>query len=398
MNYGLITVHNSLIMDSMFNRKIPIPEKSFFLFGPRSTGKSTWLNAHFAEARTYNLLKTGDFLRFSADPGSLYSETHMLKPGQWVVIDEIQRVPALLHEVHRLMEDRGILFAMSGSSARKLRKGGTNLLAGRAVVKHMFPLVSPEMNFNFEPANAIRFGTLPLSVQNEDPVDFLKAYTDTYLREEIQAEALTRNVGAFSRFLEVAARQNAQLTNLSGIARDTAINRHTVATYFEILCDTLLAFWLPVWRLKPRNRQVQQPKFYFFDSGVARALSGRLPYPPSPEEEGVLLETFLLNEIRAYLEYSKTYYPIHYWRSYTGIEVDIFCETKQGFTAIEIKSSKRWDKAFNKGLNAVRREIGDQKITCYGVYQGDKPALLDDINILPIMDFLTRLWQGEIFP
>ncbi|MFW6152106.1 MAG: ATP-binding protein [Verrucomicrobiota bacterium] len=382
----------------MYNRRIAIPENSFFLFGPRSTGKSTWLNAHFAATMTYDLLKTGDFLRFNADPGTLYAETRMLKPGQWVVIDEIQRVPALLNEVHRLMEDHRILFAMSGSSARKLRKGGTNLLAGRAVVKHIFPLVSAEMNFDFDPSLAIRFGTLPLSIQSNDPVDFLKAYVDTYLREEIQAEALTRNLGAFSRFLEVAARQNGQVTNLSGIARDTAVNRHTVATYFEILCDTLIGFWLPVWRLKPRNRQVQQPKFYLFDSGVARALSGRLPYPPSPEEEGVLLETFLLNEIRAYLEYSKTYYPVHYWRSYTGMEVDVFCETKNGFTAIEIKSSKRWDKTFNKGLNAVRRELADRRVHCFGVYRGDKPMLFDDVTILPVLDFLKRLWQGEILP
>ncbi|MFO7870482.1 MAG: AAA family ATPase [Kiritimatiellia bacterium] len=381
----------------MFARKIPVPGQSFFLFGPRSTGKSTWLKAHFTNARTYNLLKTGEFLRLNADPEALYSETHMLKPGQWVVIDEIQRSPALLYEVHRLMEEHNLLFAMSGSSARKLRKGGSNLLAGRAVVKHLFPLVSPEMNFEFDPAVALQFGMLPLSIQSRDPVEFLKAYAEVYLREEIQAEALTRNVAGFGRFLEIAARQNGQITNFTGIARDAAINRHTVSTYFEILCDTLIAFWLPVWQLKSRTRQVQQPKFYLFDTGVARALSGRLSYPPSPEEEGVLLETFLLNEIRAYIEYSKKYYQIHYWRSYTGLEVDVFCETKDGFTAIEIKSSKRWDKRFNRGLNAMRREMPDSNVKCYGVYPGDKQALLDNISIFPIIDFLKRLWQGEIF-
>jgi len=204
---------------------------------------------------------------------ALYREVESEAPERWIIIDEVQKVPALLDEVHRLIENKGRRFVLSGSSARKLRRGGTNLLAGRAIVTHMFPFVSAELGDDFKVSEAINNGTLPMTVLGKDPVSFLTTYAETYLKEEIQAEALTRNIGNFSRFLEVAARQNGQVTNVAGIARDAAVSRQTVQNYFNVLVDTLIGFWIEPWKLKRRTKQVQHSKFYLFDSGVSRALS-----------------------------------------------------------------------------------------------------------------------------
>ena len=294
----------------MYTRFLPTPTRSVFLFGPRGTGKSTWIRDRFPDTVTYDLLDTGEALRLSKDPHALYRELAALPRGSWVVIDEVQKVPELLDEVHRLIESHRLRFVLSGSSARKLRRGGVNLLAGRAITTSMYPLVSAELAFEFDPERALRFGMLPMAVTTDVPQDYLRTYAETYLVQEIQAEALTRNLGAFARFLEIAARQNGQVTNATSIARDTGINRRTVQLHFEILTDTLIGFWLPPWKLKSATKQVRQSKFYFFDSGVARALSGRLPYPPTPEEMGPLAETFVLNELRAWLGYSGADYRL----------------------------------------------------------------------------------------
>ena len=380
----------------MYTRLLPTPARSIFLFGPRGTGKSTWIRSRFPDAVSYDLLDTGEALRLSKEPQALYRELAALPPHSWAVIDEVQKVPQLLDEVHRLMESRRLRFVLSGSSARKLRRGGVNLLAGRAVTKSMMPLVSAEMAFDLDMARILPFGALPMAVTEADPKDYLRTYAETYLMQEVQAEALTRNLGAFARFLEVAARQNAQMTNASSIARDVGVNRRTVQSHFEILTDTLLGYWLPPWRLKSANKQVRQSKFYFFDSGVARALTGRLPYPPTDQELGPLAETFILNELRAYLAYSALDYKLHFWRSYDGAEVDVLCETAAGFVAIEVKASSRWEKRFNRGLHRVREDLGKGRTLCYGVYLGERQALWDDIRVLPMVTFLKRLWGGEI--
>ncbi len=380
----------------MYSRLLATPTQSILLFGPRGTGKSTWIRDRFPDTHTYDLLDTGEALRLSKDPRSLYRELATMSSGSWVVIDEVQKVPALLDEVHRLMETRGLRFVLSGSSARKLRRGGANLLAGRAVTVSMFPLVSAELSFEIDPVRALRFGMLPMAVTADAPEDYLRTYADTYLVQEIQLEALTRNLGAFARFLEIAARQNGQVTNAASIARDAGINRRTVQSHFEILNDTLIGFWLPAWKLKSATKQVRQSKFYFFDAGVARALSGRLAYPPSSEEMGPLAETFVLNEVRAWLGYSRTDYRLYFWRSYDGVEVDVLCETVEGFVAIEIKASSRWERRFSRGLHRVADDLGADRTTCYGVYLGERAALWDDVHVLPLVDFLKRLWAGEI--
>ncbi len=373
-----------------------MPKESILLLGPRGTGKSTWINHHFKDAVIYDLLNTSEAIRLAREPSALYRELESGPADQWVVIDEVQKVPALLDEVHRLIENHGRRFVLSGSSARKLRRGGSNLLAGRAIVTQLFPFVSAEVGEDLSVTGMIANGTLPMAVLGDDPVSYLTTYAETYLQEEVRAEALTRNIGSFSRFLEVAARQNGQVTNMAGIARDAAVSRQTVQNYFSILVDTLIGYWVEPWKLKRRTKQIQHPKFYLFDPGVARALSGRIAYPPAQEEQGHLLETLLLNEIRAYLSYAKRPYKIHFWRNYDGIEVDFLCETTEGIVSAEFKASDRWDKRYSRGLQRMQTELGTRLAKCYGVYLGDRSALWDDVHILPVRDFLRQLWDGNI--
>jgi predicted AAA+ superfamily ATPase len=380
----------------MFTRRCPTPDRSCFLFGPRGSGKSTWIGTAIKAAVSYDLLDAAESIRLAADPALLARETARVPAGGWVVIDEIQKVPALLDEVHRLIELRRLRFVLSGSSARKLRRGGTNLLAGRADMRRLYPLVSAELGASADINRMIEYGSLPLAVTGGDPKAFLKSYALTYLQEEIRAEALTRNLGGFARFLEVAARQNAQVTNAAGIARDAGVSRQSVQNWFEILVDTLLGSWLPAWKLKRATKQVGHPKFYLFDSGVARALSGRLPYPASPEERGPLFETLIHNELCAYLEYSGLGYPLFFWRTPDGVEVDFLCETTSGYTAIEVKAATGWRPAASRGPARLAAELGPKKVRSYGVYLGAREAAYEPCRVLPVADFLRRLWAGEI--
>lgn len=381
----------------MFTREQRKIETSAFLLGPRGTGKSTWIRENYRDnCVVYDLLNTTELIRLSRNPSLLYQETAHLAAGTWVIVDEIQKVPALLNEVHRIIEEKKIRFILSGSSARKLRESGVNLLAGRALTYNMFPLVSKEVSFELDLHKQITFGMLPGSFLSVNPGKYLQAYTETYLKEEIREEALARNFGGFARFLEIAARQNGRLTNAAGIARDAGVARQTVQGYFDILVDTLIGFWLEPWKLKRTTKQVTHPKFYFFDSGVVRSLSGRLPYPAAPEELGPLFECFIINEIRAYLHYTGLDYPLYFWRSQGGVEVDILFETAKGFVAIELKNGSRWEKKFNRGMHRLSEELGKDKVCCYGVFMGERQLMLDDVIILPTLDFLKRLWGGEI--
>ncbi len=381
----------------MFTRELNKIETSAFLLGPRGTGKSTWIQENYKDNTVvYDLLNTTELIRLSRDPSLLYHETAHLPPGSWVIVDEIQKVPALLNEVHRIIEEKKIRFILSGSSARKLRESGVNLLAGRAINYNLFPLVSKEVGFKLDLNRQITFGMLPCSFIAANPKKYLQAYTETYLKEEIREEALTRNFGNFARFLEIAARQNGQLTNTTAIARDAGVARQTVQGYFDILIDTLIGYWLEPWKLKRTTKQVGHSKFYFFDSGVVRALSGRLPYPATPEESGPLFECFMINEIRAYLHYTELDYPLYFWRSQSGVEVDIFLESSKGFVAIELKNGVRWEKKFNRGMHRLSAEFGKNKVTCFGVFMGGRQLIIDDVTIYPALDFLKHLWSGEI--
>ncbi|MBI4209634.1 MAG: ATP-binding protein [Deltaproteobacteria bacterium] len=373
-----------------------MPETSILLLGPRGTGKSTWIHQNFRDVPTYDLLNTEESLRLSKEPGLLYRELHPLKPNSWVVLDEVQKVPDLLNEVHRLIEKHRIRFVLCGSSARKLKRGGTNLLAGRARMAQFFPLVSAEIEFKMEPFRILQYGMLPMAVTGSDPGSYLKTYAEVYLGEEIKGEALTQNIGHFGRFLEIAARQNGQVTNVSGISRDAQVARQTVQGYFNILIDTLVGSWLFPWKLKRATKQVVHPKFYFFDSGVVRALSERLPYPPTQEELGPLLETWILHELRAYMTYSKLGYPVYFWSNHNGVEVDFLFETQKGFVAIECKVGTRWESRYQRGLKMVCEEMGKTKVKGYGVFGGERKAVFEEMEVLPVLDFLRKLWSGEI--
>ena len=381
----------------MFTRELNKIETSAFLLGPRGTGKSTWIQENYKDSTVfYDLLNTTELIRLSRDPSLLYQETAHLPSGSWVIVDEIQKVPALLNEVHRIIEEKKIRFILSGSSARKLRESGVNLLAGRALTYNLFPLVTKEVGFELDLDKQIAFGMLPGSFSAANPKKYLQAYTETYLKEEIREEALTRNFGNFARFLEIAARQNGQLTNTTAIARDSGVARQTVQGYFDILIDTLIGYWLEPWKLKRTTKQVSHPKFYFFDSGVVRALSGRLPYPATPEELGPLFECFIINEIRAYLHYTELDYPLYFWRSQSGVEVDILLETSKGYVAIELKNGVRWEKKFNRGMHRLSEEFDKNKVTCFGVFMGDRQLMIDNVMVYPALNFLRRLWSGEI--
>lgn len=392
LTVGIITV----IMPTMYERLLSKPSGSILLFGPRGVGKSTWIQQHFGGAVLYDLLDSGEALRLERRPELLYNELQHLERGSWAVIDEVQKVPALMDEVHRLIEKKGIKFVLCGSSARKLKRMGANLLAGRAIVTQMFPLVFAELKEDFDPERALTHGSLPMSITGDDPDGYLASYAETYLNGEIRAEALTRNVGAFSRFLEVAARQNGQVTNVSNISREAAVGRTTVQNYFDILVDTLIGYWVPAWKLKQATKQVSHSKFFLFDAGVARTLTGRLPYPPTPEELGPLLETAVFSEVRSYLAYRKLRYKFCFWRNYDGAEVDLLCETKNGFVAIEIKAAQEWQRKFNRGLRLVREALSPAEVKTYGVYRGARQAMFDDTEVLPVMSFFDMLWQDKI--
>lgn len=379
----------------MYTRLLKIPKESIFLFGPRGTGKSTWIKQRFPLATCYDLLQTSEVLRLSKNPSLLYEELSGEAKRAWVVLDEVQKVPPLLDEVHRLIEEKKLRFILSGSSARKLKRGGANLLAGRARTVQMFSLVSAEMAFKIKIPDIFLTGTLPTAVTADDPLVYLRSYVETYLQEEIRAEALTRNIGNFARFLEIAARQNGQVTNVSNIAREAMVARITAQGYFDILVDTLIGYWLKPWKLKQSTKQIAHSKFYFFDPGVVRALSGRLSYPPSPEELGFLMETFLLNELRAYVSYNHLYYPLFYWSSYDGAEVDVLCETRKGFVALEVKSTTRWEKKYNHGFKKIQAALGEKNVRCVGIYLGARPSVVNGVEIFPLLYFLKMLWAGE---
>lgn len=379
----------------MYTRDLQPPEASFFLLGPRGTGKTTWIRAHFPQAASYDLLRAEEALRFARDPGAFGRECRALPAEAWIVVDEVQRVPALLDEAQQLMSERRQRFVLSGSSARKLRRGGANLLAGRAEVKHLFPFTSRELGYQRELEDTLEHGLLPLAVETPRPRAFLKAYVETYLQEEVQAEALVRRIGSFTRFLEVAARLNGQVVNVSGVARDAEVARPTVQDFFQILVDTLLASWLPAWRSKKTVKQVQHPKFFLFDCGVARHLAGYGHLQVHPEERGFLFETFLLHELRAYLHYRELDYPVSYWRTHDGAEVDFVIETPSGPVALEAKSGARWDRGFGSGLERFRREH-PQLRAAFGVYAGSRAQLADGLRVLPWKAFLKELWNGAI--
>lgn len=372
----------------MFSRLQTPPEASFFLFGPRGTGKSAWVRATFPDAPLFDLLHGGTYVELLAAPERLGAQIAASYRGV-VVIDEIQKVPALLDEVHRLIESRRLRFVLTGSSARKLRRGGVNLLAGRARTRRMFPLTARELGRAFDLPRSLRYGQLPAAYVERDPADFLRAYVETYLREEVLQEGLTRNLGAFARFLEVASLSQASVLNISALARDAALERKLCEGYVGILEDLLLATRLPAFTRRAKRRIVAHPKLFLFDPGVYRAVRPRGPLDGADDVEGPALETLVLSELRAHDEYARLEYSFHYWRTSTGHEVDFVLYGEHGLVAIEVKRSERVRGADVAGLRAFLADYPMAR--AYLLHGGSRRHVEDGIEHVPVATFLREL-------
>lgn len=384
-------------MLAMLSRALRLPDRSFFLFGPRGTGKTTWLRHCLPNALWFDLLRTHSVLALSRDPQSFRQQVEATPKGSWVVVDEIQRLPSLLNEVHALVAERpgAHRFALSGSSARKLKRLDVNLLAGRAVNRQFFPLTAAEIGKDFNLDRALRYGVLPqIQTDPSDAIDVLDAYVTNYVREEVMQEALVRNLESFARFLEVAALMNGQVLNVAGVSRDAAVARPTVQGYFATLVDTLIGVWLPAWRRRAKVKEVASPKFYLFDPGVARALAGRAREPVEGSERGFLLETLVLHELRAAIAYLALGGQLQYWRTPSGTEVDFVWTRGHRAVGIEVKASTAW--RYEHGA-ALKRLIAEGQLTRgYGVYTGTAELKDGPLRVWPVTTFFRRLAAGDV--
>jgi len=362
--------------------------KSFFLFGPRGTGKTWWVRHQLPTAIYIDLLDMAVYTRLLGSPNNL-TDFIPQNYNNWIIIDEIQRVPALLNEVHRLIEEKKYIFVLTGSSARSLRKKGVNLLAGRALVYHMHPLVAQEMNEQFNLINALRNGLLPAILSEPDPKAYLKSYVNTYIREEVLQEGLTRNLSAFTRFLEVASFSQGQIVNMSAIARETAVNQKNISSYFDILDDLLLGYRLPVFTKRAKRDTVQHPKFYFFDTGVYQILRPKGLIDTQAEIEGAALETLFLQSARAINDYYSLEYQFYYWRTLAGNEVDFIFYGPKGFYAFEIKRTQTVSRHDTKSLRAFAKDFPEAKL--FLIYGGKQKFYFDNIIALPLTEALLQL-------
>ena len=374
------------------------PKQSFFLFGPRGVGKSTWAREELPQARRFDFLDEALYQSLLAEPSFFADELRTLRKGSWVVVDEVQRIPALLNEVHRFIEERKLRFALLGSSARKLKTAGTNLLAGRAIRKQMFPFVPAELGGDFSLETALRFGTIPLVWTADDRRAVLEAYVQMYLKEEIRAEALVRNLPGFMRFLPIAALFHGQVVNVSGLARDSGTPRTTVGGYLDILEDTLLTFRLPAYEAKLRVRERKHPKLYWVDPGLVRAIKKQFGRVVA-EERGALLEGFILTLLRAYAEERDLYDDVYYWSptQASNIEVDFVLQRGRHFLAIEVKSQSRYTTSMLAGLRAVEDLPKlTRRILLYGGTRSLRTS--DGIDVWPLARFFEALEEGAIWP
>jgi len=381
----------------MFTRSFRLPEHSFFLFGPRGTGKTTWLRHVLPDALWFDLLRTQTFLALTRQPESFRQQVEAQRRNSWVVVDEVQRLPTLLNEVHALIAERGraYQFALSGSSARKLKRMDVNLLAGRVINRQFFPLTAAELNYDVDPDRILRFGLLPqIHAEPDFALDSLEAYAANYIREEIQQEAIVRHLDSFSRFVEVAALMNGQVANVAGLARDAVVARPTVQGYFTVLVDTLIGTWLPAWRKRAKVKEVASPKFYLFDPGVVRALGGRLREPLDAAERGFLLETWILHELHAAMASQDTGGQLHYWRTPSGSEVDFVWTRGAHAVGVEVKAATTWRREYGASLKALIVQGTLQ--AGYGAYLGTAELKDGPLRIFPLRRFLKELASGQV--
>lgn len=366
-------------------------EDSVFLWGARQVGKSTLVKSVYPNAKIYDLLKSDEYTRLLRRPQLLREELLSFGEETLVVIDEIQKIPQLLDEVHWLIVNRGIRFILCGSSARKLKRIGTNLLGGRAMSVKLYPLVSVEIP-DFDLVRGINHGMLPRHYLAANPKKRLEAYIGTYLKEEIQDEAVVRQLAAFNRFLDVAAQSNGEIINYKNIAQDCGVSAVTVKEYFAILQQTLIGYMLPAFTESKKRRAITAPKFYYFDVGVANHLLHRSNLQQGSVDFGHAFEHLMIQELIAYLSYSESDEHLSYWRTASGYEVDAIIG--DGRVAIEFKSSEEVQSKHTKGLKAFSEEYADARLIV--VSMDVNPRMLNGVEVVPAMDFLQLLWEGKI--
>jgi len=377
-------------------RIIKAPKKSFFLLGPRGTGKSTWLGSTFPDAHVIDLLAEDSYQRLLADPGLFADELRAVASGRWVIVDEVQRLPGLLNEVHRFIEEKRLQFVLCGSSVRKLKRAGVNLLAGRALHRAMHPFVPEELGANLDLDEIIKFGLMPIVWDSIEKSETLAAYAQLYLKEEVQAEALVRNLPGFARFLPVAALFHGQTINVANIAREAGVARTTVAGYLDILEETLLCFRLPAYEAKLRVRERKLPKWYWCDPGIVRVMK-RVSGVVAPEERGALFEGLVAQLIRAYRDYRVLFDEMYYWApsAKSDTEVDFLLIQGEEFIAIEAKSGNRFMESWCKGLRAVAKLKGvRRRIIVYP--RGPIMQTRDGIEVMPFQHFAELLADNSI--
>jgi predicted AAA+ superfamily ATPase len=380
-------------------RHFQAPASSFFLFGPRGTGKSTWLRERFPDAVWIDLLRPEEHREYAARPERLRERLAASPEAETVVIDEIQRVPELLDVVHELIESRRPppRFVLTGSSARKLRRGGVNLLAGRALLRRLHPFMASELGAErFDLGRALQLGMLPLVLAAEAPEEVLKAYVGLYLREEVQAEGIVRNLGAFSRFLEAVSFSHAAQLNLADVARDCQTSRSTVEGYLAVLEDLLLAFRLPVFTRRARRQVVARPKLYWFDAGVFRSIRPTGPLDRPQEIGGAALEGLVAQHLRAWIDYSGGDDQLAYWRTRAGTEVDFVVHGPAGFWAFEVKHTATLRPRDVESLRAFGEDYPEANLRL--LYRGSEPLEIAGVRCLPCERYLLQMVPGRPLP
>lgn len=375
----------------MYKRLLALPssERSFFLFGPRGTGKTVWVKSFYPNALYLDLLESALYMDLLAQPGQL---ERMIPPTfeDWIVIDEIQRIPQLLNEVHRLIENKKHRFILTGSSARSLRRHGANLLGGRARMEKMHPLTAVELASRFDISKALRFGMMPVIWSHDEGFSsYLEGYIEVYLQQEVAQEGIVRQLGDFARFLKIASLSQGQPLNLSNIAREVALSRDRVVGYFQIVEDLLIATQIPPFTRRAERRLVMHPKFYFFDAGLFRALRPTGPLDISAEIDGPVLETLLLQNLRAINDCLHLGYNIHFWRTASGLEVDFVLYGPKGLHAIEIKRARSISRKDLSALEVFKKDY--PQATCWMAYGGNKRLYFDAIQVIPVDEFLLEL-------
>ena len=379
----------------MFSRKINLQDaenESIFLWGARQTGKSTLLQLLFPNTRYIDLLKSDEFERYNRRASLLREELSLLQENELIIIDEIQKIPELLDEVQWLMTNKNHRFILSGSSARKLRRSGVNLLGGRAIRKHLYPFVSAEIP-DFDLIKACNNGMMPRHYLVDDAGKRIHAYVGDYLQQEIKAEALTRNLKTFSRFMEIAALSNGEVVNYNNIASECGVSAPTVKEYFSILEETLIGYTIPAFTKNVKRRVIQSPKFYYFDVGIVNFLLRRRSLIPGSAEFGHAFEHLIMQELIAYIGYSESQHSLSYWRTTSGYEIDAVIGNAN--VAIEIKSTEEVHSHHTRGLKAFSEEFPNSRLIIVSM---DKyPRRMNEIDVIPAQHFLKMLWNGELF-